>query len=139
MPFHHTSDENCFLCEDKLRTADPDMVAWFLEMKKSFPSMHISWAFRDEINQNKAVAEGKSKRPWPTSAHNAMKDGVPASKALDLFSLDNDGKACFPPRFYFLIAAKSKQDGFDIEWAGEWKTFKEQCHYQIKKPLKLNG
>ena len=36
------------------------------------PSLDITVtdSFRGEAEQNKAVAEGKSKKPWPTSAHN---------------------------------------------------------------------
>ena len=55
----------------RLKTLDPRLQALLNEAIK-----HVDFAItcgrRGQAGQNKAVAEGKSKTPWPTSKHNSM-------------------------------------------------------------------
>lgn len=134
MPLRHDSDaETCPLCSEKLQSADPQLVEWFLDMKKHFPSLHIAWAFRSKEDQDRACKEGASQRPWPTSKHNFMRDGLPCAQALDVFELDENERASFSPRFYFLISELTKKLSFkNVEWSGEWRRFKELMHFQLK-------
>src|SRR5690349_12146439 len=54
MTFHHTPEPTCPLCEEKLLTAHKDLQVWFREAKRTFPDMHVSWAWRGKTDQEKA-------------------------------------------------------------------------------------
>lgn len=130
---HHTHAFVCALCEVKLEQAHSALIYWYPKIKASFPSCHISWCFRDEKTQNEYFELGKTLARWPTSAHNSTFEGIPYSRALDLFELSFEGRALFRPGFYYQIAQHLKQIEAPIEWSGEWKKFKESNHYQLKE------
>lgn len=131
---HHMNDrKECPLCEEKAATLHPKMLeAWWL-VKGQFPESHISWAFRNESQQNEMVTKGLSKSKWPLSAHNFMENGAPCAKAFDIFVLDKDGTASFPPGFYYRVADFLKKQKVPIEWSGTWKNFVETNHYELKQ------
>src|SRR4051812_40172354 len=114
---HHINDLECPLCAEKLTTADPKIADWFLVIKKEFPVAHISWAYRGKVEQDRMVAEGKSRTKYPRSKHNVERDGMPCSQALDLFEL-KDGKALFDRSFYLSINKYSRKLGYLIKWGG---------------------
>lgn len=129
---HHTKEGACPLCEEKLLTAHPLMREFFRSLLLAFPGVHISWAWRGKLDQDKFVAEGKSNTPFPMSKHNYMIDGKPCALALDLFTLNEHGVAIFPPKLYHLIFVWAGKTNFPhIEWAGNWTgKLKESCHFQ---------
>jgi hypothetical protein len=130
MSLHHTNDSICPLCEEKLKTADPRMSAWFRQVKIAFPDLHISCAYRGKKEQEEAVAGGKSRAHFPYSKHNHTDgDGNPCALALDVFQLQ-DGKAIFDPEFYFKLHTFNENLGFNIAWGGEFKKFKDYCHFE---------
>lgn len=56
--------------EGRLSTCHPDIKKVFRKVLESFDhSIECGW--RDEQAQNKAVADGRSKTPWPKSKHNS--------------------------------------------------------------------
>lgn len=55
----------------RLKTLDPRLQALLKEAIKHV-DFAITCGHRGQAEQNKAVAEGKSKTPWPTSKHNSM-------------------------------------------------------------------
>lgn len=96
--------------------------------------MHISWGFRNEKDQNRFYKEGKSTLPYPLSKHNFIsKTGKPESLALDLFKLDDDGKAVFSKEWYTEIARLSKEQTIPIRWGGDFNKFKDYCHFELDK------
>ncbi len=130
---HHEHGQSCPLCNWKLREANPDLAAWFYRIKKRYENVHVAWAYRDQATQNKMVADGKSRAPWPKSKHNRTDaNGKPSAEALDLFLLDDDGNARWPKLFYSKLAAENKADREQIAWAGDWKDFLEQCHFELR-------
>jgi len=129
---HHEKGPECPLCNGKLSQAAPYLRTWFKEIKKRFPSVHISCSYRGVEEQNKAYDEGKSKVRFPNSRHNAVdRDNRPASRALDLFCLSEDGTASFPAPFYAAIwkECKSRQDS--IVWGGNWKSIGDANHFEM--------
>jgi hypothetical protein len=123
---HHTSDPSCPLCEEKLKTAHPDLVAWFkAAVKPKHPDAHVSWAYRDQAAQEAAFEDGKTNLHFPQSAHNK----IPA-RALDLFEIVQ-GQALWPPLFFAAISATNKLDYPNIIWGGTFKTLGDGDHFEL--------
>lgn len=128
---HHTSDPVCALCEEKLSQADPALTKWFHDLKSRHPSVHISWSYRDEASQNKMVSEGASKLKYPLSAHNHTVQGEPQSLALDIFQIDNSGRAIFDPVFCAKVNEESCSLGYALKWGGKWKALGDNDHFEL--------
>lgn len=82
---------------------------------------------RGKEDQDKAVEEGKSQTPWPTSKHNSM-----PSMAADIAPWPVDWNDI--QRFKDLaqvVLDVAARNGIDIVWGGHWKSFKDYPHYQI--------
>lgn len=124
---HHTSDPVCPLCEEKLAQADAALQSWFREkIKPGFPDAHISWSFRNQADQEQAYADGKTKAHWPNSKHNHM-----PSLALDLFQIDEDGKALWSPKFFFEVDEVTQRSGSPIRWGGTFRTIGDKDHFEL--------
>lgn len=126
MTHHPGPDGRCQGCIDKLKQANPIFTPWFWKWRVKFPDLHISWTFRDEVSQNAAFASGKSKLPWPKSAHNRMVAGTPESNAVDLFEIF-DGKPLWRPSVMHYIAEGSPE----LVWGGNFKGLADYDHYQV--------
>ncbi len=82
--------------------------------------------FRDRDAQNKAVAEGKSQKPWPTGNHNTY-----PSRAVDIapylpdVKLDWNDLVAFG-RLMGIVQVIAMQQGvklrFGLDWDGDWRT-----------------
>lgn len=127
----HTNDGKCERCEMMLEKADEQIFFWFYRIKEYFPTVHASCIFRSKEEQDLQVKEKKSLLKWPHSKHNTFKDGKPCSQAMDLFSLNDDGKAEFRMGFYVQIANFLDDQSAPIEWGGHWK-FVDGPHFQVK-------
>lgn len=128
----HSVGLSCEPCESKLVTAHVALQSWFKSIKEAFPDCHISWAYRDKEDQEIAYKTGHSNRQWPNSPHNNEKDGLSCSLALDLFQLV-DHRASFDPIYYTKIweYSQSKLHSPIVIWGGNFKTFKDYCHFQV--------
>lgn len=131
MSLHHEAGATCTLCASKLLTAHPYLRDWFESVKIRYPNVHISWAFRGEEDQNRMKADGKSNASFGSSPHNHMENGKPCSLALDLFLLDEDGVARFPPLFYAKLYSDCKRDMDRIRWGGTFKKLLDQNHFEM--------
>jgi hypothetical protein len=127
---HHTDEEVCPGCEDRLTDGHSYMVRWFNQMKANNPKMHASWVFRDEAAQHQAVIDGKSKLDWPKSMHNNTKDGKPYSLAIDIFQQVN-GRAVFDPMFCARVNAATQKAGFSIRWGAAIKSLGDYDHFEM--------
>lgn len=135
MSAHHTHDKVCPLCTEKALTAHPYLAAWFGRVKKRYPNVHISWAWRGAEDQEKFFKEGKTRCHFPNSKHNKTKpDGTPCSMALDLFLWDEDGVARFPPLWYARLNAENEADREPIKWGGEFKSIGDGDHFELRPP-----
>ncbi len=128
---HHTSDPVCPLCEQKLLQADARLSAWFHDhVKPSFPEAHVSWTYRDQISQDQAVCDGKSKLSFPNSAHNKL-----PALAIDLFEIDQTGKATWNPSFFNAIHDMNQKLGIDLLWGAQFRTLGDSDHWEIPKQI----
>lgn len=82
---------------------------------------------RDKAAQNKAVREGKSKAPWPTSKHNSS-----PSLAMDCVPhpLDWNDTAEFHEMAHAMKRA-AKRVGVRLKWGGDFKGFFDGPHFEI--------
>ena len=131
---HHTNEPVCPLCDFKLKTAHPYLGLWFRKLKARYPSAHISWAWRGQIDQDKFFDEGKTKVRFPHSKHNNMKGSLPYSLALDLFQEDDDGNARFSPLWYAKVNAENEAEKEPIVWGGRFKHLGDGDHFELTSP-----
>lgn len=129
----HTKEIICPSCEEKLKTANAYLCTWFLEsVKPMYPDCHVSWAFRGMEDQEKAFKDGKSKLHFPLSLHNYTDEkGYPRARAIDLFQIDEIGRAVFSRKFYSLINDDIKKAELDIKWGGEFKSLGDFDHFEM--------
>ena len=135
MGLHHTHDEICVLCQHKKLQAHPILASIYDRVKAKFPDTHIAWTFRDKYYQDLAYRDGRSRVRWPDSKHNAMENGLPRARAIDLFRLRPDLVAAWEISFYRDIWEFIKSSGVPIMWGGEWKKFTDSPHFQLSDDI----
>lgn len=101
--------------EKQLATCSPNIQRLFREVIKH-RDCTIVCGFRNQADQDKAFAEGKSKLKWPNGKHNKQ-----PSKAVDVMSYpidwnDRERQAHFAG-FVLGIAAPL---GIKVRWGGDW-------------------
>jgi len=90
---------------------------------------------RGEKEQNEAHSMGNSKLKWPKSKHNSM-----PSLAVDIVPYPLDWKNISSFKALAVEVKKTwdkipeaEREGFDLSWGGDWKTFKDYPHYELRK------
>lgn len=122
----HINNGKCEKCEtilDKYPGFNEELRKWFKELQKNHPDAHISCAGRGKNEQEQWFKQGKSKAHYEQSAHNY-------NCALDFFRLTVNGADFSSDWYRELIGPEAKKAGFD--WAGDWKSFKELVHVEVK-------
>lgn len=113
---------------DKLSTCHPDLQRVVREAIK-YVDFTVLCGHRGEAEQTAAFKAGSSKLQWPNSRHNKR-----PSEAVDLAPYPVDWRDL--GRFHFLagvIAVVARQLGVDIAWGGDWATFKDRPHFELRK------
>lgn len=103
----------------------------------------IVWGWRSQVEQNRMVAERKSRTPWPGSKHNALLDGEPCSQAFDVAPVV-DGKIPWTDSHLFCLLAgvifvAAKEKGVRLRWGGDFsgnwlttdQTFLDWGHFEL--------
>lgn len=130
---HENGEGVCPRCADMLQDGHEDIQYWFYMIKEAFPQVHTSCVYRGKAEQDRMVKEGKSFLKWPNSKHNILgQDQRPRAEAMDLFRLDDDGKADFRAGFYVQIANFLEDAGAPIDWGGHFRHFVDGPHFQMK-------
>ncbi len=98
-----------------LSTCDPLLQQIAHEAMQDF-DFAVICGHRDKEGQDKAVAEGKSKTPWPTSKHNAI-----PSQAMDLvpYPVDWKDRDSFTIMARVVLSAAEKL-GIELRWGGDF-------------------
>lgn len=97
----------------------------------------ITCTYRSGAEQNALYEQGRTKPGAKVtnakagqSSHNFELNGKPASKAFDIVPLVG-GKPMWSSKHPSWAAAGAIGKRLGLEWAGEWKTFKEFPHFQL--------
>jgi len=91
--------------------------------------------FRGEQEQNEAYARGNSKLKWPQSKHNQT-----PSLAVDIvpYPVDWNDERRFRTlgtvvKEIWAQLPEEKKAGWSLSWGGDWKTFKDFPHFELRK------
>jgi peptidoglycan L-alanyl-D-glutamate endopeptidase CwlK len=91
--------------------------------------------FRGEKEQNEAYARGNSKLKWPQSKHNQT-----PSMAVDIVPYPIDWNDELRFRTLGAVVKEiwsqlppEKKEGYELSWGGDWKTFKDLPHFELRK------
>lgn len=124
----------------KLSTCHPDLQALFYEVIKSFDCMILE-GYRNQVDQDLAFKEGRSKLQWPNGKHNHQ-----PSMAVDVTPYPvnfNDIKRLYWFAGYVMgIAQKLKDDGkmsHSVRYGGDWdgnvedinQHFRDMQHFEL--------
>lgn len=91
--------------------------------------------FRGEKEQNEAYSRGNSKLKWPQSKHNQT-----PSLAVDIvpYPIDWNDERRFRTlgtvvKEIWAQLPEEKKEGWSLSWGGDWKTFKDFPHFELRK------
>ena len=116
-----------------LSTCHSDLKAVLKEAIK-ITDFTVLCGYRGKADQNKAFAEGVSKAKFPKSRHNTK-----PSEAVDCAPYPVSWSPKDEYRFHFMagvILAVAVNLGKKIDWGGNWKSFKDLPHFELKKKAK---
>lgn len=118
-----------------LSTAHPVWTDIIQELS-NYMNVTVLQGFRGKEEQNQAVKEGRSKTPWPESAHNTT-----PSIAIDVvpYPVDwNDVKRM--SYMAGMIRMIGLKHGYEVRWGGDWdsdgevkdQTFHDLPHVELR-------
>jgi len=89
----------------------------------------IACGYRTPSAQDKAYAEGKSQLKWPQSKHNNF-----PSYAVDVVPYPElwDDEEAFK-ELAVIVKEEAKELGINITWGGDWATFVDMPHWELKR------
>lgn len=133
MALHHSFEENdCLLCQTTLKTAHPLFQDVWPKLKAEFKNVHVSCAYRGPEAQEFAFQQGRSRLRWNASDHNKEDStGKPCSRAIDLFFINVDGQAVFPPWQYLRAAEWFEKNNHPVGAGVKWKKFSDGPHFYL--------
>lgn len=113
----------------KLSTCHQDLYQICSDVIKNY-DFTVVCGHRGNEDQDKAVAEGKSHTPWPTSKHNST-----PSRAVDIApykdgKIDWDDIEAFRELAGHMFAAADKLK-VKIKWGGDFVTLRDFPHFEL--------
>jgi len=111
----------------RLATCDPELQRLFNEVLQRVDCTVIC-GHRAEEAQNKAVAEGKSQTKWPHSKHNSLPSRAVDAGPWPLYWYDLKSF----DQFAAVVKTVAAELNIEIEWGGDWVSFKDRPHFQLK-------
>ena len=126
--------------KEHLATVHPDLEVLCRNALYVLPfDLTVTCGARSEEDQEKAVAEGRSKVHWPHGKHN-VKDGEEFATAVDIHPYPIDFKDV---RRYYMLAgamiANADELDISIRWGGDWdgdgnlkdQSFNDLPHFEL--------
>lgn len=140
---HKNPGTGCYSCYVKLLECDERIKELVLNLQNVFPDCHVAVGYRDQAGQHTAFMGKLSTYDWPDSPHNYNVEGIPQSKAVDLFCLEPNGKASFLVKYYqnlwtWYSQNKSMFQG-EFTWGGTYIHLKDFDHIEVKDWKTENG
>lgn len=111
---------------DKLNTCHVDLITLFREVI-NHRDCTVLKGYRDEAEQTKAFAEGRSNARYGQSKHNFK-----PSRAVDVapYPIDWNNKARFD-EFAGFVMGIAAQLGIKIKWGGHFEGFYDGPHFEL--------
>ena len=118
----------------RLATCDQRLQDVFNEVIKHFDCT-VACGIRTKEDQDKAVAEGKSKTPYPKSKHNSN-----PSKAADVYPYPVDFNDTNRMRYFAgFVMGIAASKGIKLRWGGDWNqntqlkdnSFNDLPHFEL--------
>lgn len=118
--FSKLSLERLSTCDERIQRLFNDVI--------QIVDCTIICGHRDQEAQDKAFHDGFSKLKWPNGPHNKF-----PSLAVDVMRYpidwkDEEGNKAFAA----LVKERANALGIEIEWGGDWKSFLDPDHYEVK-------
>ncbi len=120
----------------RLNTCHPQLVA---VMEEAIATSEIDFTIvcghRNKVDQDKAIADGNSKAPFPTSRHNSM-----PSEAVDVCPYINGELDWGNVTAFTDLASHIKETaarlGVRLKWGGDFKGAWDKPHFELARPVK---
>ncbi len=120
---------------ERLRTCHADLRRVLAKAIEDGPDFTVLCGHRDREAQDRAVAEGKSKAPWPKSRHNTS-----PSVAVDIapWPIDWDDWNRFRVLAGYVLGVAAAMD-IKLRWGGDWdrdyaetdERFRDLPHFEL--------
>ena len=129
--------------QSEFETLDPRLQKIFFNILMEGPDHAITKGWRGEEEQNKAVAEGRSERPYPTSNHNVRPsravDALPSP--VEFAALERGERLAVIKVGLFAgwVLKTAHCMGIKLRWGGDWnrnwnvrdQKFNDWPHYEL--------
>lgn len=114
----------------RLETCHEDIIRVFYEVIRVM-DCSVLYGFRNEHDQNMVFDRGFSQLMWDKSTHNKV-----PSEGVDCipYPVDYENLYAFH-KLAGIVLGVAHEIGIDIQWGGDWKTFKDLGHYQLNRRL----
>jgi peptidoglycan L-alanyl-D-glutamate endopeptidase CwlK len=112
----HSSELVCPGCENRLKEGVPELSDFFHYFKEKYPTLHVSWVHRGKEDQEKAMQNGESNAHFGESKHNSL-----PSLAVDIFEINENGKASWDAGFCIKVYDEVKALGMKLKNGGDFK------------------
>lgn len=125
--------------EARLATCHGDIQKVLRAAIVNGPDFTVLCGHRNRADQDKAVADGKSQTPWPTSKHNTV-----PSIAVDIapYPIDWDDWNRFRVLAGYILGTADAM-GIKIRWGGDWdrdyseadERFRDLPHFELVREV----
>ena len=119
----------------RLDTCHPDLQRVLRKVIEAGPDFTVLCGHRNQVEQDRAVAEGKSQARWPTSRHNTSPSG-----AVDIapWPIDWDDWNRFRLLAGYVMGVADALD-VKLRWGGDWnknyaegdERFRDLPHFEL--------
>ena len=96
--------------------------------------------FRNQQEQDKAYADGRSKLKWPHSKHNTSPslavDVIPFP--VDWDDIDRFKELAAVVKEEWSLMTETERLRYELVWGGDWATFRDLPHFEIRFAEGLN-
>lgn len=121
----HEQGPSCRGCDERIMQAHDTIAEFFYFVKARDPSAHCSWVHRGKEDQEKAFKERKSMARFGQSKHNLL-----PAEAIDLFQINEEGRAVFDPIWCAKINKAAIEAGYELRWGGHFKKLGDAGHFE---------
>ena len=125
--------------EKKIEELDPSLQKPARKFIKSAASeginLRITDGYRSIEDQDELYEQGRTKPGGKVTNAKGGDSFHNYKLAIDVVEIDKKGKAVWENKNWNRIGELGKQNGF--EWGGDWKSFKDQPHFQITNGKKI--